>query len=88
MDAITKAITELRKNQLETDITALDHQAVVLALQATLLEIGGQKAAAAFVQHLAAAKHKLLVTRGSLQSDVQTLQTILEKSPHPKTPIH
>jgi hypothetical protein len=88
MNDAVRAFTELRKTLLEMQITTLDQQAIVLALQATLLEVGGKEAGVVLANRHAAEKHKLLATRDSLATDVQLLQTILEKSPRSKTPVH
>ena len=83
MDATQRALVELRKAQIETDITALDHQAAVLALKATLLTIGGKTAAETLVQQEAIQKHRLLAARDSLQTALQILQKEIEKTEAP-----
>ena len=88
MNLLEKSLVELRKTLVEMQITALDQQANAMALQATLLELVGQKTAETFAQHHAAEKHKLLAKRDSYQTDVDLLQTILDKYPIQSGPIH
>jgi hypothetical protein len=80
MDAITRALAELKKVQIEATITAMDYQATVLALKATLLEIGGQKAAEVLVQQEVIQKHKRLAERSEYQTALQILQKEIEKT--------
>jgi len=88
MDNITRALAELRKTLFENTITAIDEQANVQALKATVLELGGQAAVEAFERHHEAERNRLAALRGSFVTGVGTLQTILDRSPRPDGPVH
>jgi hypothetical protein len=88
MHPITKALTELKKAQIEATITLLDQQANVLALKSTVLELGGQKAAEALARHLAAEQSKQLAKRDEWLTVLQLLQKEIEKDDPPTTLLH
>ncbi|QHN02142.1 hypothetical protein FTO74_01155 [Granulicella sp. WH15] len=90
MDTVTKAIVEFRKDLLNSDITALECQANVLALKATLLALGGPDAATLFEHHFQIERGKLVERIKEFQTAAQTLQTIIEKSvpASPEPPIN
>jgi hypothetical protein len=88
MDERTRAFVEIRKTLLELQITALDAQATIQALKQTVLEVGGAEAGLKLANHQAVEKHKLAAKRADLQSEVDALQTILEKSPSPSGRVH
>lgn len=88
MSPIDKALVEFKKAQIEFMITLLDQQAVVMALKSTVLELGGTGSDAIYERHHVVEMHKRAEERREWQTVVQTLQTILDKFPSPKTPVN
>jgi hypothetical protein len=83
-----KALAEIRKNLAEIQITAIDCQAHIMALKATVLEIGGLRVQELFEKHLAEERNRLLTMHDEQQKIVEQLKKVIETLEPPQGPVN
>lgn len=83
-----KAMVEIRKTLAEFQIFILDQQAHTLALESTLLELGGFRAHDLFPRRLAEEQSKRLADRKELQTVVEKLTKVIRTLEPPLGPVN
>jgi hypothetical protein len=83
-----KAIAEIHRTLAEIQITVIDGQAHLMALKSTVLEIGGQRAQAAFEKCLAEESNRLLEMRDEQQKAAETFEKLLQTFETPQDPVN